>query len=289
MGLESEKQNLTQNETDYGIGVTPVREPKILSFDLEVSPAVGWYYPPTWETRILDVQERQKLMSFAWQWVKADGSVSEPEALCLADFAYKYKLDPRDDSLITKALHEVMSQADAYITQNGDNFDVKMANYFFLLNKLGPVPEAKSIDTKKMAKRFFRFNNNTLDNIAKELGFEGKTDVKHADIWQDCFIHGDLEKWKLMCEYNKNDVVQTTNIYLEMRPFARNHPNMARIAGLEYACPTCLSTEYTKSGNRYTGISKFQRFDCTKCGRGFTERTAVKMKDGDIKPAFNNA
>lgn len=263
------------------------RQPRILSFDIEVSPAIGYYYPPTWETNILKVEERQKLMSFAYQWVEPNGKASNPVSLCLADMD-TYKVDPRNDALLTMELHKIMSQADAYITQNGDNFDVKLANYFFLLNDLGPIPEAKSIDTKKMAKRYFRFNNNTLDNLARELGFAGKTKVKHSDIWEDCFIEGDLKKWKLMCKYNENDVVQTTKIYLKMRPFMRNHPNLARIAGIEYACPTCLSTEYTKSGYRYTGTSKFQRFDCTNCGRGFTERTAVKQKDGDIKPAFNN-
>lgn len=264
------------------------KQPKVLSFDLEVSPALGYYYPPTWETNILSVKERQKLMSFAWQWVNPDGTTSEPESVCLADYEL-YDVKPYDDTFLTAELHRIMSEADVYLTQNGDNFDVKMANYFFLLNGLGPVPEVKSIDTKKMAKRYFRFNNNTLDNLAKELGLEGKTKVKHSDIWEDCFIKGDMEAWELLKEYNKNDVVQTTGIYLKMRPFMRNHPNFARIAGVDKACPTCLSTEYTKSGNRYTGTNVFQRYDCTKCGRGFTERTAVKLNQGDIRPAFNNA
>lgn len=279
---------MKQNESDYGIGLVEERTPRILSFDLEVSPAVGYYYPPTWETMILETQERQKLMSFAWQWVEPNGKASKPKSVCLADYA-TYGVDPKNDELITQELHDIMNQADAYITQNGDNFDVKMANYFFIMNGLGPVREAKSIDTKKMAKRYFRFNNNTLDNLAKELGFEGKTKVKHSDIWQDCFLKGDKKSWKMMCKYNENDVVQTTQIYLAMRPFMRNHPNLARIAGMEYACPTCLSTDYTKSGQRYTGVSVFQRFDCSNCGRGFTERTALKVKDGDIRPAFNNA
>lgn len=280
---------MNKNESDYLIGIVEQHEPRILSFDLEVSPAIGFFYPPTWETNILKVQERQKLMSFAYQWVEPDGKVSKPKSLCLADMD-TYGVDPKDDALLTAELHKIMDQADAYITQNGDNFDVKMANYFFLMNNIGPVREAKSIDTKKIAKRYFRFNNNTLDNLARELGFEGKTKVKHSDIWEDCFLLGDKKMWKQLCKYNENDVVQTTQIYLKMRPFMRNHPNLARIAGLEYACPTCLSTEYSKSGFRYTGVSKFQRYDCIKCGRGFTERTAIKMKDGeDIKPAFVNA
>lgn len=275
------------SEQDYGIGIAEQREPKILSFDLEVSPAVGHYYPPTWETNILKVEERQKLMSFAYQWVYPNGKTTKPKSLCLYDMD-TYKVDPKNDALLTKELHKIMSEADAYITQNGDNFDVKIANYFFLMNELGPVPEAKSIDTKKIAKRYFRFNNNTLDNLAKELGLGGKTKVKHSDIWEECFLLGSKKHWKLMCKYNENDVVQTTGVYLKLRPFMRNHPNLARIAGLEYACPTCLSVNYTRDGFRYTGISTFRRFICSECGRGFTERTAIKQKDGDIKPAFNN-
>jgi DNA polymerase elongation subunit (family B) len=260
---------------------------RILSFDLEVSPAIGWYYPPTWETNILEWEQRQKLMSFAWQWVYPDGTYSKAESKCLYDMP-GYKVDKQNDLLLSKELHNLLNEANILMGHNSDNFDIKMANYFFLMNKLGPVHRVQTIDTKKMAK-MFRMNNNTLNNVAKELGHEGKTKVKHADIWRECFVDGDKESWNLMCVYNERDVEETTLAYLDMRPFMHNHPNIARIAGLEYVCPTCLSTEYKNDGHRYTGISKIRRFVCSRCHRGFTERTAVKQDSTNFKPVFNNA
>lgn len=256
-----------------------VRKNKILSFDLEVSPALGWFYPPTYETGVLKVAERQKLMSFAWQWV----GEKKINSLCLADME-SYDVDRWDDRLLTIELHKVMSEADVLLGQNSDNFDVKMANTFFLHNGLHPIQPTKSIDTKKIAKRYFRFNNNTLDNLGEELGVGGKTKIKHADIWQDCFIVGDMKMWKLMKKYNENDVRITTEVYLKMRGFTRNHPNLARLLGQPDACPYCGSLNYRIRAYRYTNISRYNQYSCNDCNGYFSDRVADKTDT--TKPKF---
>lgn len=254
-----------------------IKKPKILSFDLEVSPAIGWFYPPTYDTGILKVEERQKLMSFAFQWVGEKRITS----VALNDFS-DYEKDPRDDRQLVEALHEQMSRADILLGQNSDNFDIKMANYFFIRNNLEPIPPTKSIDTKKIAKRYFRFANNKLDNLGEELGVGGKTEITHADLWYKCFVERDEKSWALMNKYCENDVRITTEIYLKMRGFMRNHPNLARISGDFDSCPGCGGYNYRIRAYRYTNLLKYHQYSCNDCGIFFSDRQAVL----DSKPSF---
>lgn len=258
-------------------------KPKIISFDLEVSPALGYFYPPTWETGILKIEERQKLMSFAWQIV----GEKKIHSLCLADMK-GYKKNPRDDKLLTEKLHEVMSEADILLGQNSDQFDVKMANYFFIRNDLQSIPPTKYMDTKKIAKRYFRFPNNKLDTLGEELGVGGKTKITQGQIWVDCFLEGDKKAWKLMNKYCENDVRITTEIYLKMRGFMHSHPSLSRITGDWDSCPRCGSFSYRIKAYRTTNTSKYRQYECLECHGFFSDRKAITEKEGDNKPKFVN-
>lgn len=261
-----------------------IRKPVIISFDLEVSPALGYFYPPTWETGILKVQERQVLMSFAWQ----DVSQKKISALSLADMD-TFGVDPHNDKLLSIELHKVLSSADIILGQNSDQFDIKMANYFFIKNGLPPIPPHKSIDTKKIAKRYFRFPNNTLDTLGEELGVGGKTKITVKDLWEDCFIRNDPKAYKKLVIYNKNDVRVTTAIYKEMMPFMRNHPNMLRLTGESDGCTRCGSFSYRIRAYRTNDTSKWRQYQCNDCHGFFTDRKPISEKEGDIKPNFKPA
>ena len=263
--------------------IQSIKKPKIISFDLEVSPALGWFYPPTWETGILKTDQRQKLMSFAYQ------VVGEKKITGRTLFDMKnYQKDRFDDKALVMELHEVMSSADILLGQNSDKFDVKMANYFFIMNGLDPIPPTKYIDTKKIASRYFKFLNNTLDNLGEELGFGGKTQITYKDLWIPAFLEGDKKSWKLMNDYCKNDVDQTTKIYLKMRPFMHSHPSLSRISGEWESCPRCGSYSYRVKAYRTTNTSRYRQFQCNDCRGFFSERKAITESQGDVKPAFTN-
>lgn len=263
--------------------IQTIKKPRIVSFDLEVAPALGYFYPPTWETRVLKVAERQKLMSFAWQVV----GEKKIHAKNLSQMD-TYGVDPRNDKLLAIELHKVLSSADILLGQNSDQFDVKMANYFFIMNDLEPVPPTKYIDTKKIAKRYFRFMNNTLDNLGEELGFGGKTKITYADLWVPAFLEGDKKSWKLMDTYCKNDVDKTTKIYLKMRPFMHQHPSLSRISGEFDSCPRCGGYDFRIKAYRTTNTSRYHQFQCNDCKGFFSDRKAVTESSGDIKPHYVN-
>lgn len=263
--------------------IQTIKKPRIISFDLEVSPALGYFYPPTWETGILKIEDRQRLMSFAWQVV----GEKKIRSLNLSQMD-TYKVDPKNDKLLTIELHKVMSDADILLGQNSDQFDIKMANYFFMRNNLEPIAPTKSLDTKKIAKRYFRFANNKLDNLGEEMGVGGKTKIKHSDIWTDCFLDGDKKAWKLMNKYCENDVRITTEIYLKMRGFMHQHPSLARISGEWDSCPRCGSYSFRIKAYRTTNTSRYHQYQCNDCLGFFSDRKAITENQGDQKPEFVN-
>lgn len=263
--------------------VQVIKKPRIVSFDLEVSPALGYFYPPTWETGILRTKERQRLMSFAWQVV----GEKKITALNLSKMD-TYKVDPFNDKLLVIELHKVMSSADILLGQNSDQFDVRMANYFFIMNDLDPIEPKKYLDTKKIAKRYFKFLNNTLDNLGEELGFGGKTEITYKNLWVPAYLEQDLKSWRLMDIYCKNDVDVTTKIYLKMRGFAHQHPSVSRITGEYDSCPRCGGYDYRLKAYRVTNTSRYNQYFCNTCHGYFSDRKAITETAGDLKPAFVN-
>lgn len=219
-------------------------------------------------------------MSFAWQVV----GEKKIHAMNLSH-TDTYKVDPKNDKLLAIELHKVLSSADILLGQNSDRFDVPMANYFFIKNDLEPIAPKKYIDTKKIAKRYFRFMNNTLDNLGEELGFGGKTQITYAHLWVPAFLEGDKKSWKLMDKYCKNDVDKTTKIYLKMRPFMHQHPSLSRISGDWNSCDRCGSYNYRVKAYRTTNVSKYVQYQCLECFGFFSDRKAVKE---DQKPKFVN-
>ncbi len=199
-----------------------------------------------------------------------------------------YTKGRRDDKQLTEKLHEILSTGDILLGQNSDRFDVKMANYFFIMNGLEPIPPTKYIDTMKIAKKYFRFPDNRLDTLGAELGFGGKTKITYADLWEPAFLRGDKKSWKLMDIYCKNDVDKTTKIYLKMRPFMHNHPSLSRITGDYDSCPTCGGYNFRVKAYRTSNTSRYHQFQCNECNSYFSDRLAITEKQGDTKPKYVN-
>lgn len=258
-----------------------IKKPKVLLYDLEVSPELFWGYPPRWQTFAIRVEQRQKLMSFSYKWLGEKKIFHENLSKMKG-----YNRNHQDDKLLAIELHKVMSEADVIIGHNSVSFDDKMANMFFIANGLDPLPSHKVIDTRRIAKQNFRYGSNKLDDLAEFFDLKGKTDTRHSDIWYECFVNKDKKSWKLMRVYNDQDVRITEEIYMLMRPFMRNHPAISRITGEWDSCPRCGSYDYRVKAYRVTNTSRYQQYHCNGCGGYFSDRKAITEKQGDIKPKF---
>lgn len=211
------------------------RQARIVTIDLEVSPLLSYSYPPMWRTNTFNIVHNQILMSFSYKWLDED----KVHHVQLPDFKVRYKNDKYDDYDVTLALHKVLDEASVVVGHNIRGFDIKMANTYFIKHRLGAPSPYKTVDTLAQARRIFKYPSNRLDEVSKYHGLEGKTDIKVGQLWYPCLVEGDKTSWKLMKEYNNQDVVMTEQIYLDQRGFDRSHPNMGIVLNQQGVCSHC--------------------------------------------------
>lgn len=240
---------------------------KVLLYDVESSPNLGYCFGK-WEQNIIEFAEERQIISVAWRWL----GEKEVHVLSLTDFP-GYKRDPKNNKALIRRLHALISKADVVVGHNVSGFDDKMVNTDIIKHGFTPPPPHKTIDTLKIARRYFRFNSNKLGDLGEFLKLGKK--VKHwgFELWRRCG-EGDPKAWALMRRYNAGDVILLEKIYLKFRPWVQNlHPNM-NISDGHVGCPTCRGVHFKFRGRNYTKNGWTQRYQCLKkgCGRSVTGR-----------------
>jgi DNA polymerase elongation subunit (family B) len=237
---------------------------KILLLDIETSPNIGY----TWEkydTTVIEFVKERHLLCFTVKWLGASKSVTKS----IADYP-NYLKDKESDKELAKDLWEYLNEADIIIGHNAINFDLKMTNARFIVNGLLPPSPYRTIDTVKEARKRFKFNSNTLNDLSKLLGIGSK--LKHAgfSLWKGC-MEGDPKCWSKMKRYNKIDVDLLEKLYLRLRPWMETHPSVS--IGSKTNCPACACDSTQKRGYAYARSLKYQRYQCTGCGHWFKGET----------------
>lgn len=190
-----------------------------------------------------------------------------------ANLKGKGMLTPFNDLVVVKKLLELLEEADAVCYHNGDRFDIKKINTRLLYHRLKPAPKIPTIDTLKVAKNMFGITSNRLDYISTFLGHNGKLDTSKG-LWMEV-LKGNLKAIKEMVEYNEVDVIELEKVYLDFRPFIRNHPNFRHFTNHAECCGNCKSTHYQKRGYTLKPSGKFQRFQCQDCGSWWTSKDKI--------------
>lgn len=236
-------------------------EPKRLYFDLEISPMLAWSFN-AYEGNALHIEQDPKILSVAWQW---EGE-KEVKVKCLADFdGYKPNRFKIDDKKLVYKVHQILTDADVIIGHNSDNFDIKIANARFFHYGLEPIAETKRFDTLKKARKYFKMPKNTLDDIYRYVfKQQGKATVKYSDVLWDC-LDGNESAWRAMKKYNQQDVVITRELYLRMRGFDKNHPNLSFFTRRPNECKTCLSTKIHRRGRKWMRGGLRWEWRCETC------------------------
>lgn len=235
-----------------------MNKPKILLFDIETAPNLGFTWGK-WEQNVIEFKEDWYMLTFAAKWLGSNKVIIKG----LPDFP-TYKKDRKNDRELVKSLWDLIDEADVIIAHNGDEFDVKKMNVRFMENGLKPPTPYQTIDTKKVAKKYFRWDSNKLDDLGQYLKLGRKMDTGGFELWQGC-MNGDMKAWRKMLQYNKQDVILLEKVYLKLRPWMTNHPNVNILSGTE-GCPGCGSKELQRRGIRVTRTSQFQRYQCQSCG-----------------------
>jgi len=193
--------------------------------------------------------------------------------------------NPFNDEMVVRKLHEILQQADILVAHNGDAFDIKKFNARAIYYGLEPLKDLVSIDTLKEARKYFKFTSNTLGYLAQFLGLEDKG---QSPDWNK-ILDGDSEELSKMREYNKLDVLVLEQVYLKLRPWMKNHPNLqiySRIkdivGGIVQVCKVCGSPNIIKWGiwKSRTGKQTKQRYKCKCCHHNFVDPIYRGKKNG---------
>lgn len=234
-------------------------EPRVLLYDLETSPCIGFTWGK-WEQDVIQFISERQIISASWKWL----GEKRVHVLALPDFP-GYKKNPKDNGALIKKLHELFEEADVTVGHNVIEFDDKVANTDFLLHGLKPPPPHKNVDTLRVLRSKFALSSNKLDDAGARLGLGRK--VKHPgfDMWLGC-LNGDPKSWAKLRKYNKGDVVLLEKLYLMIRPWMVNHPSMIPTDRSVMACPRCESKNLQSRGWSRTVSGDRQRFQCQDCG-----------------------
>jgi len=242
--------------------------PKILIWDIEVSPRTVY----CWRLGEQYVSPDQMItdnfiISIAWQWYYTGESgviyLTPKEVLA------------RDDKRILTKFYQIAAQADFYVYHNGDSFDLKEFTTRLIKSKLPPLPPVKSFDTLKLARRYFKFHSNKMDEICRALKIGQKLHTG-MELWIAC-VKGNAKALKKMSLYNIRDVEINAKLFTKLLPFIKLGVRLRQPlvdkdkVGSEinkHECPHCGNTKGHTVNSKYMNVRGGVRYyiSCGKCG-----------------------
>lgn len=232
---------------------------KILLYDIETSPIIGYVWK-TWQTDVSKIKKDWEVLTVSYKWLGQNRVYG------------KTRLDFKNEEAMVKHVWSLFEEADLLIAHNGNSFDQKKMNAKFIQYRLGPPAPYCQIDTKLEAKRNAKFTSNSLDKLCERLGLGRKLALEGIELWDKC-MSGSKAAYKTMLRYNKQDVKMLEQLYLELRPWIKNHPHVNR---KDRSCPNCGSNRLHSKGLLHTKTLSYRRFTCKDCGAHSKARLAEK-------------
>jgi transposase-like protein len=235
--------------------------PRILLYDIETAPmeVYVWglfkqYIPHD------NIIKDWFVLSWAAKWLYDDNIIS--------GVVTPTEAKNRDDKRILKGIWKLLDEADICIGHNLDRFDDRKLKARFIKNDLNPPSFYRTIDTLKVAKRNFAFVSYKQDYLTKYFNLNEKINTSELggfDLWKRC-VQGEQIALDHMIKYNNQDVRGLEDVYLKLRPYIKNHPNLGVIMG-DSVCPNCGSSHLEEEYNKfyYTSANKFQIYRCMNC------------------------
>ena len=253
---------------------------KVLIIDIETAPKVAYVWRFFKENiSAKQVKQHGHIMSFAAKWLDSGEIFYEENR-------------KEDDRKIVSRLCQLLDEADFAIAHNGERFDFKQIRARALVHGIKPPSPFKVIDTYKIAKKEFGFPSNSLEYLTGILGCKikkgGHKKFPGFELWLAC-LKGNEEAWAEMKEYNIDDVLALEELYLKMRPWHTQHPNLAVYAEEpdKPVCPKCGGTHLQRRGFAHTSVGRYQRFQCQTCGGYSRSRQAEKTHKVELVNAIN--
>lgn len=231
---------------------------KVLILDIETAPNIAYvwrFYKENIGPK--QVLENGYLLSFACKW--------------LGDEAVSFSsVQKQSEKSCLKVLSKYLDEADIVVAHYGDKFDFPYIQGRMMFHGIKPPSPYKTVDTKKVASREFHFPSYSLEYLTDALKLPikkgGHKKFPGFELWLE-IIRNNEEAWHELREYNIIDVLALEQLYITMRPFIRNHPNVGVFDEHDNAaCPKCNSTNIHWRGYSHTNVGRYHRFQCNDCG-----------------------
>ncbi len=240
---------------------------RILLLDIETSPNKVYVWS-LWNVNVAlnQIVEPGYTLSWAAKWFDEDkvmySDIREGKASML------------------RKVYDLIEKADVVVHYNGNSFDIPTLNAEFVQQGWNPPAPFINIDLYNVVKKRFRFPSNKLSYVSDVLGIGEKVPHRGMELWKGC-MEGVASDWKIMKQYNKQDVVLLERLYQILRPWVQNHPNHGVFTNaVEPTCPNCGSLHVQKRGFHYTKTMTYQRYSCNDCGAWSRARiTEVPKED----------
>ncbi len=246
-----------------------------------------------------DIENSYMIVKGVWhlgeQRILPENVISYGRIICISykwqgsDKIHRFLWNKGCDKELMKKFYNVIEQADEVVTHNGDNHDIKWIKTRFLVSGYKSIPDLKSIDTLKIARKF-KFPSNKLTEIAryleKEAGFKIGTKLDHSGLsmWDDVILRNNKKQLLHMGRYCDQDVFLLERIFLFLEGFAKPKTHLGVFSGGDKAdCPYCAGTHlYLK--DRTVGVSGNIkcRMQCNGCNKSYTIPLKV-YNDWNIK------
>ena len=208
--------------------------PRVLILDIETSPKTAYVWG-LWKQNVSMKQLIQDVyvLNYAAKWLGEDEIIWD----ALYRHESVYRKDPTDDSAVMETMHELLDEADYVIGHNGDNFDLPTLNARFIKHGMQPPSPYQSIDTLKIARRYFKFTSNRLDSLGDFLGVGRKIDTGGFELWREVVLDHNRDSFEHMVDYCIQDVLLLEDVYEKLKPWDKKHPSM--VAGGDLDVKQC--------------------------------------------------
>ena len=258
----------------------------VLYFDLESS-LMGTLTFGIWNQNISGarITKHSHLLSNSWAF-----NDDEPTGVRLTPDEVR----DGNDLLVVVDTILAIEKADLIVSFNGKKFDTRLLNTRALYHGLPCPVYPPHLDLMQLAKRSFRFPSNSMQNISKYLGLEGKLSTAGQNLWERCYFWEDYEECdkalEQMLVYGLQDISSTRDLHKRLQGWSKNTPNIGLITkeinnvntkdNHELLCPHCASSDVDKLGSKvYTSVSSFDIYRCGNSAcRGLSRSNAANTK-----------
>lgn len=127
-----------------------------------------------------------------------------------------------NDKAVVNAIAKELAEYDIWIAHNGNRFDVPFLRTRLAKWNLDSLPTRKLIDPVFLARNKLKMSYNSLENLAKFLGVNSKTEVS-GDQWLQASLDGNTKAMDYIVEHCVQDVLVLEKVVKSLKAYSTNY------------------------------------------------------------------